>query len=229
MFVYELSFINGDKYIGITFQKNPNNRLTNHKIFFKDKNIIFNIIDVININKEDRFLVKYWESFYISLYKSWGFKLKNKNNGGGGPLQHSEETKNNFSKIRKIKGTNNNQILPFRKKILQYDLDGNFVREWVGINNTANTLGIQKSSIYETLKGIRQSAGGYIWLYKNSEMIINDQIRNKNLCPFCLSENIKKNGKYKNDAIYRYKCKDCEKSYSDLTFIKNKYKILKLV
>lgn len=38
------------------------------------------IIDVIPDNEW-----KFWEKFYISLYKSWGFILKNRNNGGGGP------------------------------------------------------------------------------------------------------------------------------------------------
>ena len=27
---------------------------------------------------------RFWESWYIELYKSWGFELENKNNGGGG-------------------------------------------------------------------------------------------------------------------------------------------------
>lgn len=35
----------------------------------------------------------YWEKFYIDLFKQWGFELRNKNNGGGGSTQHSDETK----------------------------------------------------------------------------------------------------------------------------------------
>ena len=35
---------------------------------------------------------KFWEGHYISLFKSWGFKLGNKNNGGGGPTTHTQKT-----------------------------------------------------------------------------------------------------------------------------------------
>jgi hypothetical protein len=36
---------------------------------------------------------KYWESYWIEQFKQWGFKLENKNNGGGGPSSYTEEQK----------------------------------------------------------------------------------------------------------------------------------------
>lgn len=36
---------------------------------------------------------KFWEYHYINLFKSWGFNLENKNNGGGGPTKYSEEVR----------------------------------------------------------------------------------------------------------------------------------------
>lgn len=53
--------------------------------FYKHKktygiNISLYILDIIPDNEW-----KFWEKYYISLYKSWGFKLENKNEGGGGP------------------------------------------------------------------------------------------------------------------------------------------------
>lgn len=39
----------------------------------------------------------FWEKHYISLFKSWGFNLENKNEGGGGLSNHSEKTKEKMS------------------------------------------------------------------------------------------------------------------------------------
>ena len=36
---------------------------------------------------------KFWESYWIEQFKQWGFKLENKNNGGGGPSSYTEEQK----------------------------------------------------------------------------------------------------------------------------------------
>jgi len=49
---------------------------------------------------------KFWESYWIEQFKQWGFKLENKNNGGGGPSSYTEEQKQKMRKSR-IKGTGN--------------------------------------------------------------------------------------------------------------------------
>ena len=43
---------------------------------------------------------KFWEKHYISLFKSWGFKLENKNNGGGGSTKYTMEQCDKISKIK---------------------------------------------------------------------------------------------------------------------------------
>ena len=85
-------------YIGKTVQKG-NKRLNNHKKVFGNDTIL-EIIDII-INEEWIF----WETFYISLFKSWGYKLKNKNDGGGGCITHdvSKEAREKISKTHKNK------------------------------------------------------------------------------------------------------------------------------
>jgi hypothetical protein len=47
---------------------------------------------------------KYWEYYWIEQFKQWGFKLENKNNGGGGPSNYTEEQKQKMRKPR-IEGT----------------------------------------------------------------------------------------------------------------------------
>ena len=44
---------------------------------------------------------KYWECYWIEQFKQWGFKLENKNNGGGGPSSYTEEQKDKMRKPRK--------------------------------------------------------------------------------------------------------------------------------
>ena len=62
---------------------------------------------IIFIEEIDKVLTsewKFWESWYISLFKSWGFKLDNKNNGGGGCITHkvSDEARHRISIGNKI-------------------------------------------------------------------------------------------------------------------------------
>ena len=40
--------------------------------------------EIFEINCVDDSEWRFWESWYIELFKSWGFELENKNNGGGG-------------------------------------------------------------------------------------------------------------------------------------------------
>ena len=64
----------------------PEGRMSLHKKNFGD--IFMDIIDDVPTSEW-----LFWEKWYISLFKSWGFKLENKNNGGGGTSYHNEETK----------------------------------------------------------------------------------------------------------------------------------------
>ena len=49
------------------------------------------------------------------------------------------------------------------KAILQYTLDGNFIREWECAYDVDKEV---SSNIYQCLKGRRKTACGYIWKYK---------------------------------------------------------------
>ena len=68
----------------------------------------------------------------------------------------SEATKKAISDA--MKGVN-------AKKILQFTKSGEFIREWPSICEAERELGIAQSSICSCCKGIRKSAGGYIWKY----------------------------------------------------------------
>jgi hypothetical protein len=50
------------------------------------------------------------------------------------------------------------------KKVLQYDLDNNFIKEWIGIYEAQRQLKI--NNISACCRGKRNKAGGYVWKYK---------------------------------------------------------------
>lgn len=95
-YIYHLEENNTPFYIGKT-KNNPKKRENQHRRRLNNKSIKLIIIDVFEENWE------YWESWYINLYKSWGFNLLNKNKGGGGPSFHTDYTKQKISQSNKGK------------------------------------------------------------------------------------------------------------------------------
>lgn len=51
--------------------------------------------------------------------------------------------------------------------ILQYDLNGNLLKEWKGPTEAAKTLNIRRGGIYSMLHGGMKSYKGFVWKYKN--------------------------------------------------------------
>ena len=52
-------------------------------------------------------------------------------------------------------------------KISQYDLQGNFIREWNGAVDAERILNISRKQISACLRENHKSAGGFIWKYNN--------------------------------------------------------------
>lgn len=98
---------------------------------------------------------EFWEEFYISLYKSWGFSLTNLTSGGIG-IKGKGYSKKLRSKINNSK----------RKSIFQYDLNNNFIREWSSITEASNYLKIDASGIIKSCKKQRKTSGNFLWEYK---------------------------------------------------------------
>ncbi len=53
-----------------------------------------------------------------------------------------------------------------RKIILQYSLDGKFIREWNGVMTVEKELSIHHSNIIKCINGERNHSGGFKWKYK---------------------------------------------------------------
>lgn len=76
----------------------------------------------------------------------------------------TDETKYKLSEANKGKCIGAKS--PVAKKVCQYDMAGNFIKEWDCIRDVERTLKISSSNITTVCKGGRlKSAGGYIWKY----------------------------------------------------------------
>jgi hypothetical protein len=64
-----------------------------------------------------------------------------------------------FQHINKLKET---KSIP----IVQYNLDGNFIKEWLSTQEAANSYNIQKGHICNALNGRSKTSNGFIWKYK---------------------------------------------------------------
>ena len=73
----------------------------------------------------------------------------------------SDEVK--LKKSNATKGGNN----PRAKITLQYDMDGNFITSWGCAKYAASELNICSKGITACCRGVRKSAGGFIWRYQN--------------------------------------------------------------
>ena len=156
------------RYVGKTV--NPRKRYNNHispdnnyyvsrwikKLKSKGLKPIFEIIDEITENWE------FWEQHYISLFKSWGYKLTNLTNGGEGVLGkiawnkgkkgiYSEETMNKM-RSRDLRGSKNpcskltdSQVLEIRTRVSKGEKQNYLAKEYGIACGTLNRIILRKS------------------------------------------------------------------------------------
>lgn len=102
---------------------------------------------------------KYREKYWISYYRE-NYDLTNILDGGqDGP---SKET------ILKMKESIRRHYDSTLKKVNQYDLNGNFIKEWKSSVEASNELKINNSNINLVCKGVRKKAGGFMWKYDDN-------------------------------------------------------------
>lgn len=99
-------------------------------------------------------------------------KLSLINSGKGNSMYgktHSKEVREKISKAnkgRKLSEKVKRNISKGQyKTVLQYDLEGNFIKEWEGMLLAEKELNI--NNIYLSCKGIQKTVGGFIWRYKD--------------------------------------------------------------
>ena len=180
-YIYVIEKDNKAIYIGKTTGFSV--RLHYHRKRF-GKDITWYFIDEVG---DDEW--KFWEKHYISLFKSWGFELKNKNNGGGGPTQYSEEIRKKISEKKTgmkynmtIEGRNSKSekltgrkfsnetcmliSLKKSKPIFQYNLKGEFIQEFLSSTEACKHVnGTNSIFLSNVANGKQKTAYGFIWKY----------------------------------------------------------------
>lgn len=83
----------------------------------------------------------------------------------------SNETKIKQSNSQKIRFQDDNEIIKHRlsmskNPIIQLDLNGNFITEFISIREAERITKIHSSTISRVCKNERKSAGNYLWKYK---------------------------------------------------------------
>jgi uncharacterized protein YxeA len=56
------------------------------------------------------------------------------------------------------------------KKILQYSMNGDFIKEWDSAKQVCNELGYNRTHLCNCCKGNYKSTNGYKWIYKQGEI-----------------------------------------------------------
>jgi hypothetical protein len=51
-----------------------------------------------------------------------------------------------------------------QKPVLQFDLQGNLIKEWPGVNFAKRETGIH---LTHCVRGLKKTAGGYVWKFKS--------------------------------------------------------------
>lgn len=136
----------------------------------------------------------------IRQYKSLGMSYNITDGGDGGRGLHnkrkkmSDETKLKMSKSRKgLLAGNKNPMYgrhetapaygkfgkehPASKKVYQYDLLGNFIKEWDCLSDAQRHLNILVTHITACCNGRQKTAGGYIWKRQFDERLKLDRER----------------------------------------------------
>ena len=65
---------------------------------------------------------------------------------------------------------NMNHISKSRRRVLQYSIDGEFIKEWKSARECERELGIFHTAISNVCNGNRKTAGGYVWKYKSEQI-----------------------------------------------------------
>lgn len=94
------------------------------------------------------------EQYWISYHKLAGCRLTNMTEGGQ-IHRHNDEIKKKLSEVGS-------------EPVEQYDMEGNYIREFKSAKEAGEILGISNEKISAAISGSRKSSGGYQWKKKHS-------------------------------------------------------------
>lgn len=169
--------------------------------------------------------LNYWEKYYIKEYDTFNNGY-NSTNGGGHDFIMTEECKKKAGRAwlgknryastcesirqkrigknlsdktkEKIRNTLLNYTSSIGKKIKQFDLNGNFIKEYSSISQIHRETGFKDKGIVRCANGLQEKSCGYIWKFSD------EYVDKPKGCKGCYFYN--RLGKYR--ARLRYKGKE---------------------
>jgi Mor family transcriptional regulator len=176
MYVYETTnLVNGKKYIGVSVTKNNSDNYLGSGVLLKraikkygvenfNKTIIKNFSSEEEARNYERVLIDELDAIndknYYNLVAG-GF--------GGGVKNHlvTDETKQKISNSHKGKKLSRKQVIGMAKSTLQYDLDGNFIKEFETKADAENEINSKMNRLIgDKICRIK----GFLWKYKNGDI-----------------------------------------------------------
>jgi hypothetical protein len=106
---------------------------------------IISIVDIVLINDW-----QFWETYWISQMKTWGFNLINYTNGGDGATFGNQTS---FKKGHKC------------KRVIGYDKEYNLVHDFECADDATKFFKLHRSTIPNCALGKRKTSFGFAWFY----------------------------------------------------------------
>ncbi len=94
-------------------------------------------------------------------------ETKDKISAGGLGRKCSTETKHKLSVINTGKCLSDETKKKMSKPVLQYTLDGIFIKEWDGIKIASTKLNINPVAVSACCRKVTNTSGGYMWKFKS--------------------------------------------------------------
>lgn len=142
-------------------------RLLKTRFEGKDKNYIHCCLNKNGISKEYKVHRLVAEAFLNKQdFKCMPYEDKNTIDLKKLHVNHKDENPSN-NNVKNLEWCTDsyNKAYSYAKKINQYDLDGNFIKQWDSIHEAQITLKINKSGIIACCKGRSKTYKGYKWKY----------------------------------------------------------------
>lgn len=136
----------------------------------------FELIEECNIEQLNE-RETHWKQYYLDLVnQDWNKVLFHElHDGGGGPKSEITKQRMSLSSIGKSKSKEHcdkiskskSGVSINSKKVIQYDLESNYINEWFSMSKASKDLNININCISACCKDKQKTAGGYKWKYKN--------------------------------------------------------------
>lgn len=177
--IYKITNPLGKIYIGQTKNytqrlynySNPNSNQIGRKLYNSIKKYSWEqhkveVIQILENSPDVQGILDNLEIYYIEIFNSVKKGLNLTYGGNGG--KPSQETINK-------------RIASKTNKILQYDLNNNFIKEWGGLIEIETILDYKRETIRMNINGKTQSTHGYKWFYKDkSPKVFKSKVRKIN-------------------------------------------------